>query len=147
MWDILSNVASGGLFGLVGAGVTKFMDYKTTKLKLAHEVVMASEERESMKMEVELAKVKGKIELEVETTKGDALSLQAAVLAESTITGCRQWVTGLKGATRPVLTFLLCFAAVLVILVAPGNPHTKQIIFLASVAVTFWFGSRPAKTN
>lgn len=142
--DTLLNVGTGGVFGLIGAGVTKFADFKNNKLKFAHEVAMAGQERENMTLEMGLAKVRGEIDLELEESRADAISLSTAIEAESKITGTSQWVADLRGSTRPFLTYGLCMAAVAMSSYNPQNPMNNEIIFMASTAVTFWFGSRPS---
>ena len=147
MLDSILNVASGGLFGLIGAGFTKFMGWKEKKLELEHEVNMASENRLTMQMETELAKIQGSIDLELQESEADAKNLQAAINAEGNIRGASQWVTDLRGSLRPILTYSLVACAILMSSFLQGNPWNGEILFLATTAVTFWFGSRPPSTK
>jgi hypothetical protein len=48
MLDALFSVASGGVLGLIGTGITKFMGWKEKKLELEHEARMAIERRADM---------------------------------------------------------------------------------------------------
>ncbi len=51
MLDVLDaalNVASGGLFGLVGAGVSKFMGWQEEQLDLSHEIPMVAAQRKTI---------------------------------------------------------------------------------------------------
>ena len=148
MLDAILSAAGGGLFGLIGAGFTKFMGYREKKLELEHEVSMASENRQTMQMEAELTKIQGAIDLELQEDENDAKNLQAAIAAEGNIKDASQWVTDLRGSLRPILTYSLVACAVAMsVWAAKDNPYTNEIIFLATTAVTFWFGSRPPSTK
>lgn len=148
MLDAILSAAGGGLFGLIGAGFTKFMGWKEKKLELEHEVKMASENRATMEMETQLAKVRGAIDLELQESEADAKNLQAAISAEGNIKDASQWVTDLRGSLRPLLTYALVACAVAMsVLAGQDNPHTNEVIFMAMTAVTFWYGSRPPSTK
>ena len=148
MLETLLSVGSGGLFGLLGAGFTKFMGYREKKLAFQHEVSMASEDRLTMEIEIARAKVQGSIDLELQESEADAKNLQAAINAEGTITETSAWVADLRGSVRPILTYLLVFFAVsMAVWGTESNPYTKDVMFLAATAVTFWFGSRPMSTK
>jgi hypothetical protein len=141
---MLLTAGSGGLLGIVGAIGTKFMAYKEKKLAFAHEIAMQTEDRLNMEMEITLAQTKGAIDLELQESENDAKSLQTAINAEGAISGTSQWVADLRGSLRPILTYGLVVISSLVIALDQSNPWIGELIFLASTAVTFWFGSRPA---
>ena len=143
MLETILSAAGGGLFGLIGSGFTKFMGWKEKKLEYAFQIDMAKEERENMAKEIELAKTRGAIDLELQESEADAKGLQVAINAEASITGTSQWVADLRGSLRPILTYALSAGAFVLILTSPGNPWVNEFIFLATTAVTFWFGSRP----
>jgi hypothetical protein len=147
MLETILSAAGGGLFGLIGSGFTKFMGWKEKKLELEHAVKMATEDRLTMQMETELAKVKGAIDLELTESMNDAANLQAAISAESKITGTSQWVADLRGSLRPILTYSLVICAVVMAAAWPTNQWNNEILFLTTTAVTFWFGSRPISTK
>ena len=143
MLETLINVGSGGLFGLIGAGFTKYMGWKQQKLQLEHDLKMAAEERQNIAMEMELAQIKGTIDLELQESENDAKALQSALAHDAAITGTSQWVADLRGSLRPILTYGLVICAVLMTSFLQNNPHNDSVLFLATTAVTFWFGSRP----
>ena len=70
-------------------------------------------------------------------------NLQAAIIAEGSIKGTSQWVQDLRGSLRPLLTYSLVILAAAIAWLEPVNPYIPEIVFLATVPVTFWFGSRP----
>jgi hypothetical protein len=143
MLETLLSAAGGGLFGLIGSAFTKFMGYREKKLEYKYLIDMAEQERLNLAAELELAKVKGEIELELAEVTTDAENLQAAIIAEGSIRDTSQWVQDLRGSLRPFLTYSLVILAVSIAWAEPANPYIHEIIFLATVAVTFWFGSRP----
>ena len=145
MLELLLSAGGGGLFGLIGSGFKLWGKYKEKKLLFEHQVNMAKEDRLNMQAELELAKVKGAIDLELTESENDAKSLQAAIQAEASITGTSQWVADLRGSTRPFLTYGLVTASAAIIVFTPQNPWANEFIFMASTAVTFWFGDRPRK--
>lgn len=135
--SFLTSAASGGILGGVLSGVKMFAKYKQKKIELAHEIAMATETRKNIAAEMELAKVRGTIDLEMQESTDDSANLRAALNAEAQITGTSQWVTDLRGSTRPVLTYALTVIATVL--------QTEDFIFMATTAITFWFGDRPPK--
>ncbi len=134
----LTGVASGGLFGLVGTGFKLWMGNKKEEAKLAHQLALAKETRENMKLEMELVQTKQAHDLELQENDNDAKGLHAAIAAEANIAKVHLWVNDVRGCTRPFLTVLL----IAVTWYYPDNP---EFSFMAATAVTFWFGDRPLK--
>lgn len=148
MWlELLSSAAGGGILGVVGAGIKTFTAYKEKKLMFAHEVAMEQEARLSMTLEVELSKVKGVIELELQESQDDAKNLTAAIQAEADTKGSSPWVMDLKASTRPLLTYGLCAITSLLITFDSSNPWLDEMVFLTTTAVVFWFGDRPRRVR
>jgi len=145
MLDLLLSAGGGGVLGLVGAGFKSFMGWKEKKLTLQHELDLARETRLTMGVEIQLAKLQGEIELEQTEVTADASNLNAALQAEASITGTSQWVTDLRGSTRPVLTYLLSISAVSMVWYHPDNPWNNDLVFMAMTAVGYWFGDRPKR--
>jgi hypothetical protein len=143
--ELLTSSAGGGLLGGLLSGIKLYGAYKEKKLMFEHEARMAEEGRKDMAMEIDAAKVKGQLELEVTESTNDAQALTAAINAEKETKGASPWVQDLKASTRPILTYVLCMMAFIMVLVGSENPWTNEIVFLASTAVTFWFGDRPRK--
>jgi len=147
MLEMLLSAAGGGIFGLIGSGIKSFMSYKDKKLTLAHTLDMAKQEVINMKAEMELATLKGEIDLELQESASDAESLQAAINAESKVKGASPWVDDLRASTRPILTYSLCLCAFAIVMIDNTNPWANDFIFMATTAVTFWFGDRPRKNR
>jgi hypothetical protein len=135
--SFLGSAASGGILGGILSGVKMFAAYKQKKMDLAHEIAMAAETRLNMDKEMELATIKGTIDMEIQETTDDSANLRSALEAESQISGTSQWVNDLRGSTRPILTYILAGIATVL--------QTEEFVFMAMTAVTFWFGDRPPK--
>ena len=145
--DFLTSAVSGGLLGGILPLGKLFHAYKEKKLMFAHEVAMASETRQNLALEMELAQIKGELALELSESQDDAKNLQAAIAAEATSKGSSPWVQDLKASTRPFLTYGLCIIAALIVTFDSTNPWANEFIFMATTAVTFWFGDRPRRTR
>ena len=147
MLDALLNVASGGLLGGALSLGKLYHAYKEKKLSFAHEISMAAETRQNIAMEMELAKIRGTIDLELQESEDDAKNLRAAIDAEAASQGSSPWVADLKASTRPLLTYALVVCAFGIVAVDQGNPWANEFIFMAMTAVTFWFGDRPRRAK
>lgn len=145
MLELLLSAGGGGVLGLLGAGFKSFMSWKDKKLTLEYQIKMAAEERQNMEMEMQLAKVRGEIDLEITESEQDAKNLQAALAAEAAIKDTSPWVNDLRGSTRPLLTYALAFAAVMLVAFQPENQWNNDVVFMAMTAVGYWFGDRPPK--
>lgn len=145
MLELLLSAGGGGILGLVGAGFKTWMGFKQKKLDLEHQIKLAKEERENMALEMELARVKGTIDLELQESEASARGLEAALRAESALPDGSAWVNDLRGSVRPILTYALSTAAVAIAAFQPDNPWNNDIIFMAMTAVGYWFGDRPPK--
>ena len=139
--NAIFGVAGGGVLGLVGAGVNKYFDYKKQGQANMQELAIADKVSEQMDKELELAKFKGSLELEVMESDNDAKGLMAAIDAEQSIKDVHPWVNDVRGMTRPVLTL------VLVIMAWSEDQADETLNWMASTAVTFWFGDRPRKSK
>lgn len=147
MLEMLLSAGGGGLFGLLGSAGKMFAAYKEKKLIFSHEVQMAEQTRRNMEMEMQLATLQGQIDLELQESENDAKNLQAAINAEAAVSGASAWVNDLRSSVRPILTYGLSVLAISMAWTSPENPWLNEIIFLASTAVTFWFGTRPYKSQ
>ncbi len=145
--ELLTSAAGGGILGVIGAGIKTFTAYKEKKLMFAHEVSMAAEMRQNLTLEMELAQIKGTIDLELSESESDAKNLTAAIDAEAASKGASPWVMDLKASTRPILTYALVIAAFGLVAISPENAWGNEFIFMATTAVTFWFGDRPRRVR
>ena len=145
--ELIFSAGSGGLLGLLGSGFKQFMSWKDKKLTLEFELKTMDKQAELMQLESELALQEKAIDREIKEDENDARSLQAALLAESKITGTSQWVADLRGSVRPVLTYALAILSIVMAWNSPGNPWVNEVVFMAMTAVGYWFGDRPPRRS
>jgi hypothetical protein len=136
--DILGNVASGGLLGLLGTGVNFALGYFQRKQEHAQRI-------ESLRLEGELNAAKTAGDVAVAREQGAAGAFVASQQAEANIGRSYKWVEAVRALTRPGLTLLLVILAT--ILRYSADAATKayidqNIIVTAVAAVTWWFGQR-----
>ncbi len=149
----------GGILGLVGSGVNRFMKHKETKTANAHALSMA---------EIETAKDNRRHEHEVKLHALNIEAMQAETEREVMVTRERGswegltashataaveaqnfkgsiWVENLKGATRPVMSFLLWVIVSFIYSLAPNELRLiigESVVFCASASTLWWFGDR-----
>lgn len=134
MADVVSAIGavlSGGLTGVIGAGVQRFADYKNKKLdiesdraKFSHEIAMRRVDAEIMEKEfaarTRLAEVEGDIKRDVADAEAFAASFREPVrYAEGATLTPRQtgWMVALdfmRGIVRPGLTLYLVILTTLI---------------------------------
>jgi hypothetical protein len=136
--DILGNVASGGLLGLLGTGINFALGYFQRKQEHAQRI-------ESLRLEGELNAAKTAGDVAVAREQGAAGAFVASQQAEANIGRSYKWVEAVRALTRPGLTLLLVLLAT--ILRYSADEATKayidqNIIVTAVAAVTWWFGQR-----
>ena len=137
--EFLTSAATGGVLGGILSGFKLYAGYKKQQIDYAFQIDLAKETRLNIGAEMELAKMRGEMDLEIQESTDDSANLRAAMEAESQITNTSQWVNDLRGSTRPILTYALTLAAAII--------QTTDFVFMATTAITFWFGDRPPKKS
>lgn len=136
--DILGNVASGGLLGLLGTAVNFGLGYFQKKQEHAQYI-----ERAKLEGELNAAKTAG--EVAVARESGAAAAFTASVNTEASIGKTYQWVNAVRALTRPGLTLLLlCLTWVLYYSADEFTQSyiAQNIVITAVASVTWWFGQR-----
>lgn len=136
--DILGNVASGGLLGLLGTGVNFALSYFQRRQEHAQRVEMLR-----LEADVHAAKTAGDVAVAREA--GASGAFVASQQAEAQIGRSYRWVEAVRALTRPGLTFLLVTLATLLRYSADAATRAyidQNIIVTAVAAVTWWFGQR-----
>lgn len=137
--NILGNVASGGLLGMLGNAVSFGLNY--LKDKQAHGFKI-----EEMKLQAQVDAARTAGEVAVAREKGAADAFTASQVAESSLRGEAQWVTNGRACVRPLLTLLLILLTA-VQWFATDDAELRSyistnIVVVAVAAVTWWFGQR-----
>lgn len=157
---MITELMFGGLTGLIGGIAQKFADYKTKKLELE----MIQKKTES---EIALRKVDAEIMAqewaartkvaEIETASEDfkASFNEPKLYSEKVTPNEKQgwllvFVDFLRGFVRPALTLYLCAIITVLYLRTDGGKVDPQsivdtILYLATLSVSWWFGSRTGK--
>ena len=136
--DILGNVASGGLLGLLGTGVNFALGYFQRKQEHAQRI-------ESLRIEGELNAAKTAGDVAVAREQGAAGAFVASQQAEANIGRSYKWVEAVRALTRPGLTILLVILAAVLRYSADEATRSyidQNIVVTAVAAVTWWFGQR-----
>ena len=143
--EILGNVASGGLLGLVGTGVNFALGYFKQKQEHAQRLEWARDERETLALRGQLTAAQTAGDLAVAREKGAADAFTASVKSESALPRSYAWVGAIRELTRPGLTFLLVLLTALMRYSADDATRAyidQNIVVTAVAAVTWWFGQR-----
>jgi hypothetical protein len=167
-FDIVGSVLTGGLGGIVGAGSAiagKIIDLKLKDKELqeksldhAHELALRDKDMAQARLEAESKLEVTRIDADSAAVQADLGALAAAVQADRATYGdstLGRIVDFARGTVRPVLT---AWASVLVSYVtwqafialrgvALGPERAMELVndamFLAGLAIAYWFGSRP----
>lgn len=171
MLEILGSLFGGGLTGLIGSGISKFVEYKKQKLADAHEIKMAEQERETMRLEHEgvlkLAITEGDIKRDIEDSKIFAASHDSdrATYLTGKVEG--NWFTTLaftaidtlRGSVRPLITFYIAVVQTWMAMklyevareaggIQPDqafellNHMLASFLYIGTTVILWWFGTR-----
>jgi hypothetical protein len=143
--EILGNVASGGLLGLLGTAVNFALGYFKQKQEHRQRLEWAKDERETLALRGQLTAAQTAGDLAVAREKGAGEAFTASVEAEGRIASSYRWVDAVRALTRPGLTFLLVVLAAFLRFSADAGTRAyidQNIVVTAVAAVTWWFGQR-----
>lgn len=137
--ELLGNVASGGLLGLLGSTVGEVTAYFRRKQEHAQKI-------ESLKLEGELRAAQTAGDLAIAREKGAADAFTASQQAERDLKGEHRWVTSFRAFTRPGLTWTALLAAIIYGFFPPesevGIAIVRTLNVYAGMMVAWWFGQR-----
>lgn len=156
--DIILGLLTGGATGLIGTALSGVMKFFTNKQEQSHELKVMEMELRHMDKEAEVA-------LKIEEKKQEGKEAQAAWagLEASYREAGQRWSTGdsgwivavdvVRGLMRPLLTLaLVVLMGTIYFIHGPDNPTMQEqivatVLYLATSAVLWWFGSRMADTK
>lgn len=168
MLEIFTSILSGGVTGLLGAGIQRFADYKTKKLEGEIELAKRKIDLELTHAEaaarVKVAEVEGAAKVEVADAEAFAASyVEPKIYSEGSQKNSAQvWLLLIldliRGLVRPILTAYLVVLVTLVYLkaarllnhdillptMAYDLVHTivQTILYLGTTCVLWYFGVR-----
>ena len=157
--DSLLALLSGGATGLLGTVISRYSDHVAQKQKNGFDLqyMQFSAEAANSESENRIAEIKAEAEAQrpIPTHKAELTSKQ--VLGEDYSEPESRWtkkhsdwfvlVDVLRGAIRPVLTLILCMMVFVVWVFNEDKSLQEQtvmtILYMATTAVLWWFGTRP----
>ena len=156
--SLLGNVASGGLFGLLGSVIGVVAKYIQEKQRQAWEREKWQHELRLLELQMKAKSAETEQELSVVSSAGAWDGLRASYEAPIAVRGVHRWVNDLRSLFRPFLTVFLWVAAVVVLWGVTtgwgsgwlGDAESRDLVryavqslvFSASTATVWWFGDR-----
>ena len=166
----IANIFGGGALGMIVGAVNKWISLKEQEQQLAAqermqerrliaEEKLVEKQMQSMKLEKELDMQILDREADIEEQKGADASFKAAIEAGSKSLGeniqAASWVVNLRGALRPIISYILLGGTILFIIIAFFNPALAVItagtllylaieiwLSLTGTCIGYWFGTR-----
>lgn len=139
--EFLISLLSGGATGIIGTLVGRIVGFYENKQKFAHELKL-------LELQARIGAEEAERELAIAEAKA-AADLRIASYSHDSDTGQgSQWVTNTLRLIRPLLTAVLVLAVIMLWFTAEqfeADIRTQvvvAIIYLATSAVTWWFGDR-----
>jgi hypothetical protein len=169
MLSAITALLSGGLTGIIGAGLQKYSDYKTKKLELQINQQRYVHEVELRKIDIELMKSEWGGRFKVAEVEGDTAAFKESLTSEPKrfsegvkYTTRQGWMMVLldvlRGIVRPGLTVYLCAITTIIyyqaIQILGGYTITSAaafemvdkiiatVLYLTTTVVCWWFGAR-----
>lgn len=168
--DALTSILGGGATGLIGSGITLFMEFKKQKLSNEHERDMAelSLQRDEASWEYQLKGITTQAQADIDRLDagnfGKAIEADKATYSNGK-TGFMGALLGavdvFRGLIRPTVTVWFCYlsysiyedmhAKIAALNIPDGNVSdilalhqniTLVLLYLTCTAVTYWFGTR-----
>lgn len=152
-----ATAASGGLFGLLGAGIGSWFKSKQQAAQRLEDSDKRGHELKLLEMHMAQDQQETEQELAIISQQGSWKGLSESINADSRIADTHKWVNDLKSLFRPFLTVCLWVLAGWVFhkvssrgLEALNQAEVNELVkymvytvfFCASTATTWWFGDR-----
>ena len=163
---LLSSSGLGAIVGIAGSWLTKREERKSAQLKYDHDRHMANIRVKEFELEashelaiadkqIQRSETEGNIAIDLKETDAFTESLKSM----SKSTGIK-FVDGIRGMMRPLITIYVLILSTIISmeigtliggldtipqgkLISMYRYIIEQLIFLTTVAVTWWFGTRP----
>jgi hypothetical protein len=145
---ILGNVVSGGVFGLLGTGLSALVSYFQAKQQHEFRLAETAQQMELMKLQAQTAAAQTAGEVAVTREAGAATAFTASIQAEQSVSATYPWVNAVRALVRPALTLLALLLTATFYFFPPVMPTELQQFVVQNVgtmafaAFTWWFGQR-----
>jgi hypothetical protein len=133
--DIIGNVASGGLLGLVGNVASFGMNWFKSKQEFEHQTKMLQLQSEAKTAEAASA-------IAVAREQGAAAAFTASIQAEGLISGEHKWAKTFRAITRPGLTWAGLVSSIICGLFSIENDLVMATNIYTGMMISWWFGQR-----
>lgn len=164
--DLLTSVVSGGATGLIGAGITRLAEHHAKKMEYKHDEKMreldAAIMREEWTQKTKIADIEAEVKLDATAAASFAASFnEPQRYSDGTKLTAFQnlimvFVDALRAVVRPALTIYLCAISTYLYwdahkameyvgvmeLTKLVNQIVDTILYLTTVVVAWWFGTR-----
>ncbi len=154
MFEWLGMGLTGGLSGILGAGVTAVVGYFKTKAANAHDLAVRDQEYKMAQLEGENAARSGALALESVAVEAAGAARVASYGPMTKLSGATSpWVQNIlgivdavRGLMRPAITlYALIAVSFMPKVVEFGHEMSgsaEAMIYVASTAVSWWFADR-----
>ena len=142
---LAASAAGGGIFGLIGSVIGRAAGLVERRQDHAQERARWEHESRLMDLQMQAKRQASEDELRLADVAGGWQGLNASLAAEASIDESYQWVSAVRGLTRPCLTLLLWVITGLVFLgsgAAARGEIVETATFAATAATLWWFGDR-----
>jgi len=169
----IGSVATGGVTGLIGAGISQFMEHKKQKTEYQHQLENRRLDMEMMVKKADLAKEEKQIDADIvadqeagkdfrESFSNDRASYSDPTRAGVIVSFLLGVVDTVRGLIRPSSTIFFCvitYRLSIQLLDTLGgvqnlppdqlldmlNRVIQTILYLTTTCILWWFGTRPPK--
>ncbi len=146
--SILGDTATGGLLGMLGNVIDSGISYFKSRQEHKQKLEWAIQERETLRLQVDLAAAQTAGNIVEFREKGAADAFTESIKAEAALSTQKmsRWVTDIRGITRPALTVLCLFISSLMYFFPPTseaqNFISTNMIVMTFTIISWWFGQR-----
>lgn len=158
LFGVGASAVSGGLLGVIGAGIGRGLGFLEQRASFAQERARWAHELKLHELQMQAKAAETESELAVMAAQGSYQGLTASLEAEAKIAASYKWVEAVRALVRPVLTPMLWLMYLAVFqMVASGNAArylspeaaddlvgylVANVAFAATAATLWWFGDR-----
>ena len=146
-----ASVASGGIFGAIGAMIGQWSQYKQKQQDNLFKEKEWMHEKDLIVLQQKGQALETELQLDISHSEGSWRGLEASINADAALAKeSYKWVNAIKSLFRPFLTTALWFLAGFVFIETVGLEELTDIqeymiytvFFTASSATAWWFGDR-----
>tara|TARA_R110002110_G_scaffold401408_1_gene618238 strand:+ start:1059 stop:1520 length:462 start_codon:yes stop_codon:yes gene_type:complete len=146
MFSAIAAIFGGPIVGVLGSLVSGVVGYFERKQQIEADKAKYAHEKKLLDMQHAMRGREMENERAIATMETDAQNLSASYMHDASYGQATQWVVNVLRLVRPALTVALVgIVAYMVVANTAGVEGQKiatKVLFLAEVAVTWWFADR-----